>query len=312
MKISFIGSGGVACTAAFALGLSRKFSEIVMLDIRAEFARGKAIDLAQGFGLAGLDVEVSGTDDYRCIKGSDVIVVTAGVANTDGTANRETLLEKNREIIKSVARSIRKVVPARGKQPFIVTVTNPLDAILKHLIEAGKFDRRRTVGAGNWLDAERFKYYFARAFKVPESKIDTLVIGQHGAEMVYLLNRTRIGGKPLADFMKTKRISMARVREVCRRATAGAGEIIGLGTVGTYYGPAMSVYDTVMPYVDNKPALLGLSVWADGEYGLADCCIGLPAVIDGSGVREIKKLKLSPEEAASLKRAYEFIAKLGE
>jgi malate dehydrogenase len=238
--------------------------------------------------------------------------VTAGVANTDGTADRETLLNKNREVIRSVARSIRKVVPARVKQPFIVTVTNPLDPILKHFIEAGKFDIRRTVGAGNWLDAERFKYYFAREFKAPESEIDTLVVGQHGAEMVYLLSRTKVGGKSLADFIKAKRISAARVCEVCRRATAGAGEIIGLGTVGTYYGPAMSVYDVVMAHALNKRSLFGLSVWCEGEYGIENCCLGVPVVIDGTGVREIKRLKLPADELAALKRAYEFVAKLGK
>jgi malate dehydrogenase len=310
MKISFIGAGGVACNAAFAIGLTGKFSEIAMLDIRADFARGKAMDLAQGFGLAGLDAEVSGGGDYKALKGSDVIVITAGVANSDGTANREELLAKNRKIIKDIAKNARKAIPARGKQPFVVIVTNPLDIIVKHFIEAGGFDKRRVAGAGNLLDAERFKFYFSRAFKVPESKIDTLAIGQHGVEMVYLLSQTKIGGRTLADFMKARKISMAQVRAVCRRATAGAGEIIGLGTIGTYYGPAMSVFDTVMAYANDRPALMGLSVWCEGEYGIRDCCLGMPAVVDGSGVREIKKLKLSAEELAALGRAHEFVCVL--
>ena len=311
MKISFIGAGGVACTAAFAIGLKGRFSEISMIDIRGEYARGKAMDLAQGFGLAGVDVEVSGGSGYGAIRGSDVIVITAGAANSDGTANRESLLSANRKIIRGIAKKVRAAIPARGKQPFIVIVTNPLDIIVKHFIEAGGFDKRRVVGAGNWLDAERFKFYFSRAFKVPQGRIETLVVGQHGVEMVYLLSQTKVNGRPLADFMRSKKISMARVRGVCRRATSGAGEIIGLGTVGTYYGPAMSVSDTVMAYANDKPALFGLSVWCDGEYGIRGCCLGVPAVVDGSGLKEIKKLKLPADELAAIGRAYEFVAKLG-
>ncbi|MDR3126327.1 MAG: hypothetical protein LBT92_01710 [Rickettsiales bacterium] len=310
MKISFIGAGGVGTTTAFAAGLSGRFDRISLVDIRGNFARGKAMDLQQGFSLAGHDVEVEGGSSYTLIQGSGAIVVSAGIANTDGTANREDLLGSNRQIIAGIARKIRGQIPKKGKQPLIIVVTNPLDAMLYTLIKAGDFDPKKTVGAGSWLDAERFKFYFAREFKTRESDVEPTAMGQHGREIVYLLSQTKFKGKPV---LAARGITQARLAKVCRRATEGAGEIIGLiGNGGTFYGPAMSVIQILTAYADDNPRLLSASALLDGEYGISGICLGVPAVISGKGVREIKTLPATDAEKKAIAKAAKFARSLLE
>ncbi len=313
MKISFIGSGGVACTTAFATGLKGLFNEIVMLDLYADYAKGKAIDLQQGFVLDGKDIKVTGTDSYEDIKGSDAIVITAGVANTDGSANRESLLGKNKEIMSDIAKKIMAVIPTDDKQPFIVMVTNPLDVILKHFIDEGNFNKKKTIGSGNWLDTARFKYYLGKAFNIEESRIETFTVGQHGAKMVYLLSQTKIDGTPLFDYMKKNNISKDQIAKIEEQATMGGGEIIRLIVKGgTFYGPAISIYDLLDSYFNDIKKTVTASIYCDGEYGIKNCCLGCPITLGKNGVEEIKIYDLTSEEKASLEEAYNFVADLNK
>ena len=160
MKVSFIGSGGVACTTAFALSFKDFFNEMVMLDINPNIAKGKAIDLQQSFILNHKNINIIGTSDYKLIEGSDVIVITAGSA--EAGADREALLQINKKIITEVANNLKKYIKNDNNQPFIVLLTNPLDSILKTFIDVGNFNKKKTIGSGNWLDTARFKYYLAK------------------------------------------------------------------------------------------------------------------------------------------------------
>lgn len=313
MKISFVGSGGVACSTAFAVGLKGLFDEIVMLDLYKDYARGKAIDLQQGFLLDGKDVKVIGTDSYEDVKGSDAIVITAGIANTDGTANREALLEKNKEIMSDIAKKIAEVVPTDDKQPLIIMVTNPLDIILKHFIDTGKFNKKRTIGSGNWLDTTRFKYYLSQAFGVKQTSIETFTVGQHGAKMVYLLSQTKLDGMPLFDYMKKNNISRERIAEIEEQATMGGGEIIRLIVKGgTFYGPAISIFDLLDSFFNDKKKVVTASVYCNGEYNVNDCCLGCPIVLGKNGVEEIKVFDLTEEEKSTLQQAYNFVQELNK
>lgn len=311
MKISFIGSGGVACSTAFAVGLKGLFNEIVMLDLYKDFAIGKAIDLEQGFILDGKEIKVMGTDSYEDVRGSDAIVITAGIANTDGTADRESLLGKNKEIMGDIANKLKKVIPTDDKQPLIIMVTNPLDVILKHFIDVGGFNKRKTVGSGNWLDTARFKYYLARKLNVSQSKIKTLTVGQHGAKMVYLLTQTKVDGTPLLEYIKAKNITMDEIKKVEEQATMGGAEIIRLIVKGgTFYGPAISITDILKAYFNDTNELLTASVYCSGEYGIKSCCLGCPIIVNRDGVKEIKIFELSEDEKNDLRSAYEFVESL--
>lgn len=311
MKISFIGSGGVACTTAFAMGLKGLFNEIVMLDLYTDYAKGKAIDLQQGFVLDGKDIKVVGTDNYDDIKGSDAIVITAGIANTDGTADRESLLGKNKEIMSAIAKKIKAIISTDDKQPLIIMVTNPLDVILKHFIDEGNFNKKKTIGSGNWLDTARFKYYLGKEFNIQESKIETFTVGQHGAKMVYLLSQTKIDGTPLFEYMNKNNISMDKIKKIENDSTMGGAEIIKLIVKGgTFYGPAISIYDLLDSYFNDRKKIVTASIYCDGKYDLENCCLGCPVVIGKNGVEEVKLLNLTDEEKKNLKEAYGFIKEL--
>ena len=310
MKISFIGSGGVACSTAFAVGLKGLASEIVMLDINKNFAKGKAIDLQQGFVLDGKDVSVIGTDDYVNIKGSDIIVITAGVANR-GNADREALLAKNKLIMMDIANKIKDVVPTNDKQPLIIMVTNPLDVILQHFIKVGNFNIKKTIGSGNWLDSARFKYYLARELKLKESAIETFTVGQHGQKMVYLLSQTKVNSKPLFEYIKDKNISLSKVKEISEQATNGGAEIISLIVEGgTFYGPAISIFELIDSYLNDKNNLLTASIYCQGEYGINNYCVGCPVVLGKNGVKEIKVFDITDNEKNELMEAANFINEL--
>ncbi len=308
MKISFIGAGGVACTTAFAVGLKGLFDEIVMIDLYKDYATGKAMDLQQSFILDNKDIKVIGAEDYENIKGSDAIVITAGVA---GTADRESLLEKNKAIIEDIAKKLKNIIPNDDKQPFIIIVTNPLDSILKHFIDVGNFNHKKTIGSGNWLDTARFKYYLSKFLKISSSKIESFTVGQHGQKMVYLLSQTKIDGIPLFEYIKNNNIPESAIKKVCEDATNGGSEILKLIVKGgTFYGPAISIYDLLNAHFNNTRQTLTASVYCNGEYGINNCCIGCPIVIGKNGVEEIKKLNITDEEQKDLQEAYKFIDSL--
>lgn len=308
MKIGFIGSGSVACNTAFILGIKNVCDEIVLLDINENFAKGKAIDMQQGFIMLGNKINVIGTSNYKYIKGSDVIIITAGVADKSGKSNREELLKVNKGIIEQIANSLKEVIPTDDKQPLIIMVTNPLDIILKHFIDFGGFNKKKTIGSGNWLDTARFKYYLSKALNVPFEKISTVTMGQHGAKMVYLLTQTNVNGKPLLEYAKEKNISVEKLENVCEEATAGSNEIISLlAKEGTIFGPAVSIHDIVVSYLKNEDKLLVVSVYCNGEYEVNDLCIGCPVIFNGNGIKYIIKYDLDEKEKHHLNEAVDFI-----
>ena len=311
MKISFIGAGGVGCTTAFLCGIKGFFDEIVLVDLYKDYAEGKAIDLQQGFILNNIkNINVYGTDDYSYIKSSDVIVITAGVPS-HGQQTREELLEKNKLVIGDCAKKVSKLVPTDHKQPLIIMVTNPLDVILKHFIEVGNFNKQKTIGSGNWLDTARFKYYLAERLNVKPEKIETYVVGQHGAKMVYLLSQTKINGIALFEYIKRKNISMDEIKEIEDKATNGATTIIKkIEKGGTFYGPAVSIGALISAYVNNTKKVYTASVWANGEYNIKDLCFGCPIIIGKHGVEKILNFQLSDEENRNMKSACNFIESL--
>jgi len=316
LKISFIGAGGVACTTAFRAGLSGMFSEMVLIDLYEGFARGKAMDLEQAFSLAHTHTKCAGTTDYDHIEGSDIIIITAGDAQklgkTSAVIDREVLVRKNKLIIESVSHKIRHVIPAKAKkQPFIISLTNPLDPVLTHFINTGDYDRRLTIGSGNLLDAERFRFYFTREFNAKASDVHPVVIGQHGREMVYVLSQSKVGKKPLLQYVKEKHGTEKQLARICLQATDGAYEIISLlEKGGTWYAPAISIFDLINAYANNTHEVFCVSTWLNGQYGLRDFCLGVPARLGKSGVEGIVEMKLSPSEQQALKTAAEFVKSL--
>jgi malate dehydrogenase len=309
MKIAFIGSGSVASSTAFISGIEGLFDEIIMLDIFESFAKGKAIDLEQGFILNGKNTKVIGTSDYKNVEGSDVIVVTAGIANkTSGSSNREHLLSKNKEIIFDVATKLSGVIPNDAKQPLVIIVTNPLDIILKHFVDIGGFSKQKTIGSGNWLDSARFKYYLSKELNIDSNKIETYVAGQHGQKMVYLLSQTKINGQALFDYMKENKVTDDTIKNICEKSTHGAYEIINLlQKEGTTFGPAVSIYNIIESYVMDLKKIIPISIYFDNKYGIENCCAGLPVVIGKDGVEKICDFDITESEKIGIKNSCEFM-----
>ncbi|GMO56310.1 MAG: malate dehydrogenase [Rickettsiales bacterium] len=308
MKISFIGSGDVSCTTAFATGLKlgSALTDIVLIDIREDWAKGNAIDLKQAFILNGNDVNIIGTTDYKYVEGSDVIVITAGKADKGGQSNREALLADNKAIIGSVAEQLKKYIPTDDKQPLVICVTNPLDLILNHLIKVGGFNKKKTIGSGNRLDTARFKDFISRETGVPATKIQAFALAQHGAKIVYAISKTLVDGKPLSSL-----VSAEKIEELKAKATAGSQEIIGLLQIkSTTWGPGVSIYNLIDAYLNDKKSQVCLSAWCEGEYGVQGYTLGVPAILGKDGVEKIVDIDLSAEEKQEYEASYKFVLSL--
>ncbi|MDR3290007.1 MAG: malate dehydrogenase [Rickettsiales bacterium] len=308
MKLSFIGSGDVSCTTAFAasLKLGGILKEIVLLDIRENWAKGNAIDMTHASVIDNTDIKYTGTSNYADVKGSDVIVITAGRASKPGVL-REELLASNKQIISSVANELKKVIPTDDKQPLIIVLTNPLDLILNHFINVGGFNKKKTIGSGNWLDSNRFKEAISKEINVPASKINTFAVAQHGQKIVYLLSKTTIDGKPLTNF----NLSQEQIERIKTNATEGANEIIKLLEIkSTSYGPALSILDLISSYIKNEKKIVVASVYLNGEYGITGFTLGVPIVLGKNGIEEIKIFDLPTNEKTAIEESYKFCLSL--
>ncbi|MDR2527166.1 MAG: hypothetical protein LBC92_04815, partial [Rickettsiales bacterium] len=222
-------------------------------------------------------------------------------------SNREQLLTDNKKIIESIATELKKYVSADEKQPLIIMVSNPVDLILNHFIESGNFNKKKTIGSGNWLDTNRFKDMISRETGIDPKEIDTIAVAQHGAKIVYLISKTSAQGKSLQQLGLTE----SKIKEIQDKATNGAQEIIGLLAVkSTTYGPALSILDLIQSYVFDKKQLLSASTYLDGEYGVHGYTLGVPIILGKNGVEEIKLFDLSPSEKEEYKNSYEFVLSL--
>ncbi|MDR3290006.1 MAG: hypothetical protein LBT02_01860 [Rickettsiales bacterium] len=304
VKVSFIGAGGVSCTTAFATGLKlgKDLNEVVLIDVSEDIAFGRAVDLRQGFILNNIDTKVVGTTDYSKVAGSDVIIITASVPSVPGVSNREAMLAKNKEVIAICAENLKKVIPTDDKQPLIIVVSNPLDLILNHFIKVGGFNKKKTIGSGNWLDTGRMQDQLSRETGVEPSKIKTFAVAQHGQKIVYLLSKTTIDGKPLSSY----NISKEKLDTIVANSIAGAKEIIEKGQTRTLYGPALSIFDLAVSYLQDKKNLITAAVYLNGEYGVKDFTFGAPIILGKNGVEKIENWDLPEDEKKAYKDAYDF------
>jgi malate dehydrogenase len=322
MKISFIGAGRTGCSAAYAVGLNSIFDEMVIFDVNENKAKGLALDLEQAFILSNKNINVHSSCNYNDIKGSEVIVITASIptftpetqangGENTGLTLREAMLDGNRKIITDIALNLKKVVPTDEKQPLIIILTNPMDVILSAFLRVGGFNKKKTIGSGNWLDSARFKYYFSKEFNVPATNIETYAVAQHGAKIVYLLSQTRINGISLFEYAKQNNIPRERIDKIVEKAINGGQEIIALQNFlsSTVYGPGISLFELVDAYIRDKKKMLVASIWCNGEYGVRDFAFGCPIILGRNGVEKIVELDISAEDrekyAESLKFAME-------
>ncbi|MBT4922022.1 MAG: malate dehydrogenase [Rickettsiales bacterium] len=303
-KIALVGAGNIGGTLAHLAAL-KNLGDIVLLDLTAERSQGKALDISQSGAVENFDNNLSGTNDYSKIAGSDVVIVTAGVPRKPGMT-RDDLLKINTNIIKSVGAGIKEHAP----NAFVIVITNPLDVMVWVMQQTTGFAPEKVVGMAGVLDSARFKCFLAKELNISVENIDTTILGGHGDSMVPLIRFTTISGIALPELIKMGWISEERVNEIAQRTRDGGAEIVKLLQTGSaFYAPASSAIKMTESYLFDQKAILPCAAYLSGEYGIKDTYVGVPVVIGANGVERIVELNLTDEEDAEFKSS---VAKVQE
>ena len=297
-KISLIGAGNIGGTLAHLLAL-KKLGNITLIDVVTGMPQGKALDLSQSSAVEGFTGSIEGTNDFSKMKGSDVIIITAGLPRKPGMS-RDDLLEINGKIIKKIALDIKKYAP----KAFVICITNPLDAMVYFLQKYSKLPKNMCVGMAGVLDSSRMKYFLSDALKVSVNDVETFVLGGHGDDMVPLINYTTIGGVPLIDFIKLKKFPYSKIEKIVDRTRMGGGEIVKLLKNGSaFYAPASSAIQMAEAFLLNQKKLLPCAAYINGQYGLKNMYMGVPTIIGNKGIEKIIEVKLTAKEKLMLKKS---------
>ena len=307
-KISLIGAGQIGGTLAHLLGLKEVVSEVVLFDVASGVAKGKALDIAQSSSVDGFNVKFSGTNDYKDIKNSDVIIITAGVPRKPGMS-RDDLLGINLKIMKQVAEGIKSNCP----DAFVICITNPLDVMVMALQKYSNLPKNKVVGMAGILDSSRYKLFLSEEFNVPVKNIEALVMGGHGDTMVPLPGFTKINGKKLLDLVNEGIITKERIEEINQRTRDGGAEIVKYLEKGSaYYAPAASGVEMAISYINDEKKLLPCAVYINGEYGVKDIYAGVPVIIGKNGVEKITEINLLSNEKDEFLKSVDAVKKLWE
>ena len=305
-KISLIGAGQIGGTLAHLIGTKELVDEVVLFDVASGFAKGKALDIAQSSSVDGFNVKLSGTDDYKDIKDSDVIIITAGVPRKPGMS-RDDLLGINLKIIKQVAEGIKQNSP----NSFVICITNPLDVMVMAFQKFSGLPSKKVVGMAGILDSSRFKLFLSLELNVPVKEIEAMVMGGHGDTMVPLPRFTKVSGKPLLDLVKDGKISAERLEEINQRTRDGGAEIVKYLEKGSaFYAPAASGVQMAEAYLKDEKKLLPCAVNLNGEYNVSDIYAGVPVIIGKEGVEKIEEIELDDNEKKEFLNSIEAVRKL--
>ena len=289
-KIAVIGAGNVGASCAMYLA-EANFADVVMLDIVDGVPQGKALDLTQAGPVRGYNAMVTGTTNYKDIKGADIVIMTAGFPRKPGMS-REDLITKNAEIVGIAATNIKKYAP----NAFVIVVSNPLDLMTYHMQKVTGFPKNRVVGQAGVLDSIRMRAFIAMELGVAMSDTSAMVLGGHGDTMVPLPRYTTVAGIPITEL-----ISKERIKAISDRTKDGGGEIVKLLKTGSaFYAPAAASVDMCKAIFNDEKKVLPASCYLTGQYGIKDIYIGAPVVLGANGVEKILELKLTKAELKAL------------
>ena len=307
-KISLIGAGQIGGTLAHLIGTKELVDEVVLFDVASGIAKGKALDIAQSSSVDGFNVRLSGTDDYKDIKDSNVIIITAGVPRKPGMS-RDDLLGINLKIIKQVAEGVKNNAP----NAFVICITNPLDVMVMAFQKFSGLPANKVVGMAGILDSSRFKLFLSLELNVPVKEIDAMVMGGHGDTMVPMPRFTKVSGKPLLDLVKEEKISQEKLEEINQRTRDGGAEIVKYLEKGSaFYAPAASGVQMAEAYLNNEKKLLPCAAQLNGEYGVNNVYAGVPVIIGKEGVEKIKEIELDEKEKKEFMHSIDAVKALWE
>lgn len=293
-KITVVGAGNVGATAAQRIAEKHLAENVVLLDVIEGIPQGKALDMWESAPVEDFDSAVIGTNDYSDTAGSDIVVITAGLARKPGMT-RDDLLMKNADIVRSVT---EQVVPG-SPEAVIVVVSNPLDVMTWVSMKTSGFPKNRVVGMAGVLDSARFRLFIAKELNVSVMDVQALVLGGHGDSMVPLIRYSTVSGIPISELMSAERID-----QLVDRARNGGIEIVNyLKTGSAYYAPSSSAVEMVDAIVKNRQRILPCAAYLEGEYGLNGMYVGVPVKLGRNGIEEIIELKLTDKELSELHRS---------
>ncbi len=289
-KITVVGAGHVGAHSAL-WAASKELGDIVLVDIVEGVPQGKALDLAEAAPVEGFDSVITGTNDYKDTAGSDVVIITAGLARKPGMS-RDDLLKTNSSIIKGVTEQIVKYSP----DCTIIMVTNPLDAMVYEAKKVSGFPKNRVFGMAGVLDSARMRAFIAMELGVSVKDVTAFVLGGHGDSMVPLPRYSTVAGIPITEL-----ISKERIEAIVDRTRKGGGEIVAfLKTGSAYYAPSASAVEMAEAIIKDKKRILPCAVYLEGEYEINGYYMGVPALIGANGVEKVIEIELTDEEKAAL------------
>ena len=295
-KITVVGAGNVGATAAQRLAEKNLARTVVMVDVVEGVPQGKALDQWQSAPVEGFDSRVVGSNGYDAAEGSEIFVVTAGIARKPGMS-RDDLVKTNAGIVSSVSAEIKRVAP----KSIIVMVSNPLDAMCYVAMKVTGFPRERVLGMAGVLDTARYRAFLAEALDVSVEDIQAMVLGGHGDTMVPLISYTTVSGIPINQLMAKDKLDA-----IVNRTRNGGAEIVAfLKTGSAYYAPSASAVQMVEAIALDKKRILPCSAWLTGEFGLKDVFCGVPCKLGRNGLEQIVNIELTDAERAELHKSAE-------
>ena len=296
-KVTVIGAGNVGATTAQRIA-EAGLADVVLVDIVEGLPQGKGLDLAEAAPVVGHDARITGTNDYADTAGSDIIVVTSGLARQPGMS-RDDLMAKNAGIVRSVVEASAPLSP----NAVIVVVTNPLDAMCHVAMQASGFPRERVLGMAGVLDSARFRTFIAEELGVSVEDTHAFVLGGHGDTMVPLPRYSTVAGIPITELMTPERVQAL----VTRTANGGAEIVALLKTGSAYFAPSAAAARMAKAVIEDSGAVMPVCAWVDGEYGISGVYLGVEAEIGREGVRKVVESDLSESELAGLRDAAEAV-----
>jgi malate dehydrogenase len=295
-----IGAGNIGGELAQRI-MEKELGDVVLYDVVEGVPQGKALDLMETRPIDGSDCRLIGSQDYKDIEGSDVVIVTAGLARKPGMS-RDDLLNKNLDIMKQVATNVKQHAP----KAFVIVISNPLDAMVYAMQKISGFPPQRVVGMAGVLDSARFRTFVAMELKVSVQDVTALVLGGHGDDMVPLTRFCTVNGIPLADLLSKEKIDA-----IIQRTQMAGGEIVNLLKTGSaYFSPAASAIAMAESYLRDKKRVLVCAAYLNGEYGIKGYYMGVPVVIGEGGAERVLEAKLNEEEKRMLFTSFEHVKTL--
>ena len=289
-KVTVVGAGNVGATTALRIQ-QLGYADVVLVDVVEDLPQGKGLDMLEAGPVLGSDARITGSNSYQESADSDLVVITAGIARRPGMS-RDDLLLTNMRITSSVTEEVVKYSP----NCIIITVTNPLDAMVQNVYETSGFPRNRVFGMAGILDTARFRTFIAQELDVSVEDVQALVLGGHGDDMVPLVRYTTAGGIPISELMAEEKID-----QLVTRTRQGGGEIVALLKEGSaYYAPSAAITQMVEAVLLDKKRILPCCTYLEGEYGINGLCVGVPVKLGAGGMEQIIQIRLTDEERAAL------------